>query len=79
MVAYGFGIVVGVGAVVSVVLDEYYRVTGRRVLRDRGLENVTVTIAARWRRVSASSNCVFSGTSARAAAIGVSSPKTLTA
>src|SRR4029079_3330386 len=26
------------------VLEEYYRVTGRRVLRDRGLENVTVSI-----------------------------------
>lgn len=26
------------------VLEEYYRVTGRRVLRDRGLENVTVNI-----------------------------------
>ena len=29
---------------VSEVLTEYYRVTGRRVLRDRGLENATVTI-----------------------------------
>jgi general secretion pathway protein D len=29
---------------VSEVLAEYYRVTGRRVLRDRGLENATVTI-----------------------------------
>lgn len=28
----------------SEVLGEYYRITGRRVLKDRGLENVTVTI-----------------------------------
>ncbi|MBL9132358.1 MAG: hypothetical protein JNG86_14230, partial [Verrucomicrobiaceae bacterium] len=28
----------------SVVLDEYYRITGRRVLKDRGLEAATVTI-----------------------------------
>lgn len=31
-------------APLSDVLSEYYRVTGRRVLKDRGLENVTVTI-----------------------------------
>jgi general secretion pathway protein D len=29
----------------TVVLEEYYRVTGRRVLKDRGLEAVTVTIS----------------------------------
>ncbi|MDB6004924.1 MAG: hypothetical protein JWR15_1911 [Prosthecobacter sp.] len=33
-----------VAAPLSEVLGEYYRVTGRRVLKDRGLENATVTI-----------------------------------